>query len=232
MDAGDLATANQWIEAHARWIEDSGALRHRPATELLRSRHHLLSGDPAGAVEAARRALELASEPEQPPFRGAALRALAESLSALQRFDEAAAAAREAIALFTACDAPFERARSEVVLAEILVRQARPDAARESLASARAVAEPLGAKRLLDQIDAIAARLSTPAASADYPGGPSAREVEVLRLVATGMTNAEVAEQLSISDRTVGQHLRSIFDKIEVSTRAAATRWAVEHGLT
>jgi DNA-binding CsgD family transcriptional regulator len=46
------------------------------------------------------------------------------------------------------------------------------------------------------------------------------------------MTNAEVAAQLAISDRTVGQHLRSIFEKIEVSTRAAATRWAVEHGLT
>jgi DNA-binding NarL/FixJ family response regulator len=55
--------------------------------------------------------------------------------------------------------------------------------------------------------------------------------VEVLRLVATGMTNAEVAEQLSISDRTVGQHLRSIFEKIEVSTRAAATRWAVDNGI-
>jgi DNA-binding NarL/FixJ family response regulator len=95
------------------------------------------------------------------------------------------------------------------------------------------VAEPLGAKRLLDHSELIEARVAAPStASADYAGGLSAREVEVLRLVATGMTNAEVAEQLSISDRTVGQHLRSIFEKLDVSTRAAATRWAVEQGVT
>ena len=64
-----------------------------------------------------------------------------------------------------------------------------------------------------------------------YPAGLSAREVEVLRLVAHGMTNAEVAEKLFISSRTVGWHLSSIYRKVGFSSRTEATRFAVEHNL-
>jgi predicted ATPase/DNA-binding NarL/FixJ family response regulator len=64
-----------------------------------------------------------------------------------------------------------------------------------------------------------------------YPAGLSAREVEVLRLVAQGMTNAEVAGSLFISTRTVGWHLGSIYRKLGFSSRTEATRFAVEHGL-
>ena len=64
-----------------------------------------------------------------------------------------------------------------------------------------------------------------------YPAGLSAREVEVLRLVARGMTNAEIAGELFISPRTVNGHLGSIYHKIGSSTRAEATRFASEHGL-
>jgi non-specific serine/threonine protein kinase len=64
-----------------------------------------------------------------------------------------------------------------------------------------------------------------------YPAGLTAREVEVLRLVAQGLTNARVAERLFLSPRTVNAHLRTIYGKIGVSSRAAATRFASEHGL-
>jgi DNA-binding NarL/FixJ family response regulator len=59
----------------------------------------------------------------------------------------------------------------------------------------------------------------------------SAREVEVLRLVAGGLTDADVAQQLFLSTRTVSGHLRSIYNKLGVSSRAAATRFAIENGL-
>jgi len=62
-----------------------------------------------------------------------------------------------------------------------------------------------------------------------YPGGLTVREVEVLRLIAQGMTDAQVAEQLVISPRTVNWHLTSIYSKLGVSSRAAATRYAIEH---
>jgi len=64
-----------------------------------------------------------------------------------------------------------------------------------------------------------------------YPAGLSAREVEVLRLVATGLTSAEVAEKLFLSSRTVDWHLGSIYRKLGFHSRAEATRFAVEHGL-
>jgi predicted ATPase/DNA-binding CsgD family transcriptional regulator len=90
----------------------------------------------------------------------------------------------------------------------------------------------------------------TPAAEPAEPGPPSPkpeppssaqpraqaygltpREVEVLRLVACGLTDAQIAEKLVISPRTVGKHLESIYSKLYLSSRSAATRWAIEHGL-
>jgi len=61
--------------------------------------------------------------------------------------------------------------------------------------------------------------------------GLTVREAEILRLVASGMTDAEVAGELVVSRRTVHAHLRSIYRKLDVRTRAAATRYALEHGL-
>ncbi len=65
----------------------------------------------------------------------------------------------------------------------------------------------------------------------DRPGGLTGREVEVLRLVATGSSNAEVATALTISRKTVSRHLANIFTKIGVSSRTAAAAWAHQHGL-
>ena len=72
---------------------------------------------------------------------------------------------------------------------------------------------------------------AVPAPSPAYPGGLTAREVEVLRLVAQGLTDAQVAEKLVISRRTVNWYLTSIYNKIQVSSRSAATRYAIEHQL-
>jgi len=70
-----------------------------------------------------------------------------------------------------------------------------------------------------------------PAAPEPYPAGLSTREVEILCLVATGLTNAEVAEQLFLSPRTVDWHLGSIYRKLGFHSRTEATRFAVEQGL-
>ena len=68
------------------------------------------------------------------------------------------------------------------------------------------------------------------AASAS-PAGLRAREVEVLRLVAQGLTDLQVAERLVISPRTVNTHLTSIYNKLGVDSRTAASRYAIEHHL-
>jgi DNA-binding NarL/FixJ family response regulator len=63
------------------------------------------------------------------------------------------------------------------------------------------------------------------------PRGLTAREAEVLRLVAAGKTNREVAAALVISEHTVARHVQNIFAKLDVSSRSAATAFAFEHGL-
>jgi len=74
---------------------------------------------------------------------------------------------------------------------------------------------------------------SVPHASKDstFPNGLTAREVEVLRLLAQGLTSAQIAERLVIGLVTVNSHVRSIYSKLGVTSRAAATRYALEHHL-
>ena len=81
------------------------------------------------------------------------------------------------------------------------------------------------------------ARATLPAAepataTRSAPGELTPREADVLRLVARGMTDAQVADDLIVSRRTVHAHLRAIYRKLDVGSRSAATRWALEHGLT
>ena len=85
----------------------------------------------------------------------------------------------------------------------------------------------------LSEPEALAVETPAPAQAAKESfAGLTAREVEVLRLVAQGLTNAQIANQLTLSPFTVNAHLRSVYNKLDVSSRAAATRYAVEHGLT
>ncbi len=117
-------------------------------------------------------------------------------------------------------------------------------------AQLEALAAPSASSRLTtEEAAGLAARLLTwhyrppptraggpPAAAstgrASYPGGLTAREVEVLRLVARGLTDAQVADELVLSRRTVSTHLTSIYGKLGINSRSAATRFAVEHGLS
>jgi DNA-binding NarL/FixJ family response regulator len=102
--------------------------------------------------------------------------------------------------------------------------------AAQALASHEAFA-PQATPRLMP---AQAAPGSSPAAPADhpsYPHGLTAREIEVLRLVAQGLTDAQVAQRLVISHRTVTTHLSSIYNKLGINSRAAAARFAAEHRL-
>jgi len=66
---------------------------------------------------------------------------------------------------------------------------------------------------------------------AEPPGGLTARECDVLALVARGMTNRQVAEELVVSEHTVARHLSNIYTKLGVSSRTAATAYAFEHNL-
>ena len=102
------------------------------------------------------------------------------------------------------------------------------DGSELELEAARAMFEQLGAIPDVRRVDAVARARATPAAS---QFGLSSRELEVLRLVAAGSTNKEIAAALFVSERTVDRHVSNIFAKLDVNNRTAAARWAVRAGL-
>ena len=128
--------------------------------------------------------------------------------------------------------APALRAKNERALSA-----ARAALAEEAFASAWAAGGDLPLERAVAEARAVTVdsdRLSAPGPQYSAPAYPcdlTRREVEVLGLVAQGLTNAQVAQRLFLSPRTVNAHLNSVYHKLGVSSRSAATRFAVDHGL-
>ena len=94
-----------------------------------------------------------------------------------------------------------------------------------------AISSELGMRPLMERVEARLAGLEPRAPITEYPGGLSQREVEVLRLVAAGKTDREIAEELYISFRTVGNHVRNILNKTNTINRTEAATYANQHGL-
>jgi DNA-binding CsgD family transcriptional regulator len=128
---------------------------------------------------------------------------------------------RLAFSLWQELDAPYDAAITRVLLSEAYRALDDVDAAERECAAARACFERLGAS----------ADLAALGPDCAIAGGLSPRELEVLRLVARGSTNREIAEQLVLSEKTVARHLSNIFVKLDVSSRSAATAFAFENGL-
>ncbi|MGH3675496.1 MAG: LuxR C-terminal-related transcriptional regulator [Mycobacterium sp.] len=161
-------------------------------------------------------------------FGCAALRAMASRAAghvALTRDDDAGATTelRDAARLWHELGAPYEAARSAVLLGRALRAVGDEDSAVAELAGAHRIFTALGA----GPAEREAADLLRPSA----PGGLSAREIEVLRLVAAGKTNPEIAAALFLSEKTVARHLSNIFAKIDVTSRTGAAAFAFEHRL-
>jgi DNA-binding CsgD family transcriptional regulator len=130
---------------------------------------------------------------------------------------------REAARLWQDLDVPYEGARARALIGVACRALGDGDAAELELAAARETLTALGAAPDLERLDALA--------PSPDPHGLTARELEVLRLVAAGDTNKEIAAALVLSNRTVDRHLSNIFAKLGVSSRAAATAYAYQHQL-
>jgi DNA-binding CsgD family transcriptional regulator len=220
------------LEAHDRWLAWSGTVRGRSEGQRLWARYHRQAGDAGKAGEHAERALAHATEPRQPLALLAAHRMLGELATDAGRFTDGLAHLEQSLALADVCAAPFERALTLLALAELHAAAGRPMEAGASLDEIRAICAPLGAKPTLDRADALAARLAamedTPPA---YPAGLSAREVEVLRLVAAGRSNRAIADALFLAPGTVGIHVTHILAKTNTTNRTEAAAFARDHGL-
>ncbi|MEU2114699.1 LuxR C-terminal-related transcriptional regulator [Streptomyces sp. NPDC016459] len=159
------------------------------------------------------------------------LRALADtalgSVALAERSGDAPRLLRRALAGWLELRVPYEAAQVRMLLAAVDRAVGDEEAARLELGTARAVFERLGAVPDARR----AAALLSGGSRRRLPGGLTAREAEVLRLVASGGTNKDIARALVISEHTVARHLNNVFAKLGVGSRAAATAYAYAHGL-
>ncbi|HEX6064309.1 MAG TPA: LuxR C-terminal-related transcriptional regulator, partial [Longimicrobiales bacterium] len=132
---------------------------------------------------------------------------------------DALPALRRSMAVWHQLDAPYGAARAGALAAEAARRLNDEGTARAELAASQAIFERLGARPDLEKL------------RAEPKEGLTARELQVLRLIAQGLTNKAIAEKLFISEKTVARHVANIFMKLGIANRAAAAAYAFQHSL-
>ena len=218
------------MEAHDAWLAWSESVLGRADGQLVWAGYHWAAGDIARARLAAEDALALAFAPAQPLVALIAHRLLGEIATTAGHRLIAAEHLAAALDLATACDAPFERALTLLVLAQLRLMTGATDEAASLLDEVCAICRPLGAAPTLTRVDTLAARLTSESPAHRYPAGLTPREVDVLRLLPRGLSNAEIAEALFVSPRTIQSHLSNLYGKLGVGGRAEAIAYAVTHG--
>jgi ATP/maltotriose-dependent transcriptional regulator MalT len=184
----------------------------------------------AGGVEDARHLAdelrEISASFGAPLLHAMAARAEGATLLEAGEAESAVGVLRTAWSAWRSLGAPYEAARARVLIARACRALGDEEAARMELDAARRVFAELGAAPDVEAVDSLAQTGSSPT-----PGGLTARELDVLRLVASGRTNRAIASDLVLSEKTVARHVANIFTKLGLSSRAAATAYAYEKGL-
>jgi DNA-binding NarL/FixJ family response regulator len=184
----------------------------------------LAVNDVAAACVAADELAEIARQYQAPLLLALSSRAVGAVLLAEHDARRALSFLRQSWTTWCELDAPFEASRTAVLTALACRELGDEDAAKTELTAARKVFERLGALPDLARTESL---LNTK----DTAGGLTSREVEVVRLIAAGLTNRAIAEKLHISEKTVARHVSNIFVKLDLPSRSAATAYAYQHGL-
>jgi ATP/maltotriose-dependent transcriptional regulator MalT len=184
----------------------------------------LAAGDVASARAAAEDLATVAEELNAPYLRAQAATVTGAVLLDLDDLTGAAAALRRAATGWQDLEAPYELARTRVLLGSVYRRLGDQDGEALELEAAARVFRELGAMPDLERLAALTG-------SSARAGPLSARELDVLRLVASGKSNRAIAHDLVISEKTVARHLSNIFTKLDLTSRSAATAYAYEHGI-
>jgi DNA-binding CsgD family transcriptional regulator len=197
------------------------------------------SGDADGARTCAAALAQLAADAGHDEAMSALSHALGETALLDGSAEQAADQFARSLGLLQGLDIPYDRAESQRRAAAALAGLGRREEAVEHLVAAHRASRRLGARPLLVRLTGDLAalgerperRLGRRAVAQAANGGLSRREVEVVRLVATGHTNREIARELFLSPRTVEMHVGSILAKLDCRSRADAARRASELGL-
>jgi DNA-binding NarL/FixJ family response regulator len=186
----------------------------------------LTVGDLAAAREAAGELIEIADAYDTPALRAVATHSQGAVLLAGDDARSALAALRRAWNIWRELDAPYEAARVRVLIALGCRALGDEESATLELDGARRVFAELGAAPDVTQVERLT-REQTDAGRHGLTG----RELQVLRLLATGKTNHAIAADLVLAEKTVDRHVTNIFAKLGVSSRAGATAYAYQHQL-
>jgi ATP/maltotriose-dependent transcriptional regulator MalT len=216
---GDLDGA---VRAAKRMLDEQGAGAPRSALLAAAVEVRLGNGDTTAARDLADELASIAEATGTEMLAACAGYAHGTVLLASGDATSAIAALRAACRAWRDLQAPYEVARASFQLGLAYRATGDTDAAQLELHGARATFESLGAAVDLARIESLASA---------KPGLLTEREREVLRLVAAGKTNREIAAALVISEHTVSRHLQNMFMKLGVTSRAAATSYAYEHDL-
>jgi DNA-binding CsgD family transcriptional regulator len=207
-------------------LEETRERRGRPRLLAALVEIALAAGDVASAASAAEELGTAAGAVEAPYLRALSDQAAAAVLLAQGQARAALDRLREAEDLWRQLEAPFEAARTRALAA--LARRDLGDeyGAAAELDAARATLRAIGAGPELVRLERVRQELTR-----RESGGLTSRELEVLRLVAAGLTNRAIAARLGISEKTVARHVSNIFTKLGLSSRVAATAWAYRHAV-
>jgi len=229
LDDDDPSAALGYAERYLRGLGGEQPIESAAALELLVPIRIRL-GELAAAREAHEQLAAIAAAVSTGPLRAAERTARGRIALADRDAGAARQALEDAVDLYHRSVAPFEAAQVRLELARALAADDRAAAGLEHALAARAVFEELGAERAAKHADKLVARLGGRSAAAKR-AGMTVREVEVLALVAEGLSNREIAERLVVSEHTVHRHLSNIYARLGVSTRAAAVALAAERDL-
>jgi DNA-binding NarL/FixJ family response regulator len=186
----------------------------------------LACNDMKSARGGAEELAKVAAETDVPFLVAAAAEATGSVLLAEGDARAALAALRRAWKAWQKLEASFESARVQALIGRACRQLGDEDTARGHLEAARTVFERLGASPALELLDYDGSELATGATSQ-----LTAREREVLALLASGKTNRQIGKTLHISEHTVARHVSNLFNKLAVSSRTAAAAFAHKHGL-
>jgi DNA-binding CsgD family transcriptional regulator len=213
------------LAASTRLVDESPDRRMR-ATALAAHVEILLAGrDTVRARAAADELNGIAASLDAPFLRASALHARGAVLLADGDARGSLAALHAASKAWQHLGAPYHEARARLLIGLACRALGDEDGARMECDAARRTFQQLGAVPDLARLN----ELSTPVATTRDV--LTSREIEVIRLIATGKTNKAIAETLDISEKTVARHISNIFTKLDLSSRAAATAYAYEHAL-
>ncbi len=215
------------LAAIRRALDEVRDLRTRPGLLSAGVEVALAAGDVAAAGTAATELASIAADLAAPYLRALAGQATGAVLLAGGEPRAALAALREAETIWQELEAPHEAARTRLLIARGCRELGDEGGAELDLDAAGAVFRRLGATFDLARVERLRRAVSPQPA-----GGLTAREMQVLRLIAEGKTNRGIATQLRISEKTVARHVSNIFVKLGLSSRSAATAYAYEHSLT